>query len=580
MSSQEDSNIADNARRAAHVRVATIPVGDDGVHYQAIVDIQAAFSTADDPGLPQAETLADLGARPWGPSALAVGSASELYIADTITGQVLQTDANGVVISRIDMSSRLVAVDDVKVLGNQLWVLDQAAEQPQLFRLLALVSSDSAADASEIPGFSFDPETAERIPLVGSLSDTQADDASGDAGPALDIGSGVTGIAIDEEGILIEYGHGARLFRPSTAEADPTSAGTAPELQSVDGYRFHGRTYRAIPADPMGNDPSTGFVMVDDQSIPIKGLHSVLKLRILGANADGSFYVVVDDVTDDTIIQDDQTVRHYAEDGTLLGIARVPLRERATYVPNSLALGPDGAVYMLMTRPDTVEIQRVTFVAELPPLPPITSGETGSTPSATEMGDASDPAAAAPNCQPRDTMIALGFKYRDNRCNLSNKNINGSCPGRVRPHYLDHGPGEYGSVAYDWGGFDTVEQYNTFMAQGFQAGDMPTSRNDPPTQCSKGVDCSGFVSRCWGLKEKKGTSNIKDVSFAIKRSQLKPGDILNLAGSHVTLFHHSDGEGIWAFESTAWGHRDRVIFRPHGPDYYDGFEARRFNNVC
>ena len=174
----------------------------------------------------------------------------------------------------------------------------------------------------------------------------------------------------------------------------------------------------------------------------------------------------------------------------------------------------------------------------------------------------------------------MGFHYRDNKVNLSNANLNGPCPGRMRPHYLNHGPGEYGSVAYDWGGFDTVEQYNTFMAQGSQAGDIPIDRNDPPTPCSKGVDCSGFVSRCWRLPNKEGTSTLHRVSVRIERSQLQPGDILLLAGAHVTLYHHTDAEGIWAFECTTWGERDRVIFRPHPNTYYVGYEARRFNNIC
>jgi hypothetical protein len=70
------------------------------------------------------------------------------------------------------------------------------------------------------------------------------------------------------------------------------------------------------------------------------------------------------------------------------------------------------------------------------------------------------------------------------------------------------------------------------------------------------------------------------VSDPISISNLKPGDILNRAGRHVTLYHHEDADGVWAFESTTWGERDRVIFRPHPWSFYEGFKARRFKKVC
>ncbi len=50
-----------------------------------------------------------------------------------------------------------------------------------------------------------------------------------------------------------------------------------------------------------------------------------------------------------------------------------------------------------------------------------------------------------------------------------------------------------------------------------------------------GVDCSGFVSRAWGIA-KRGTSGLAQVATPVRRLQdLRPGDAFNRAGSHVRL---------------------------------------------
>lgn len=50
------------------------------------------------------------------------------------------------------------------------------------------------------------------------------------------------------------------------------------------------------------------------------------------------------------------------------------------------------------------------------------------------------------------------------------------------------------------------------------------------------TDCSGYVSMAWGLRRSYTTSDIHLVSHQITWDDLKPGDALNDAGSHVALF--------------------------------------------
>ncbi|ALG08251.1 hypothetical protein [Kibdelosporangium phytohabitans] len=55
-------------------------------------------------------------------------------------------------------------------------------------------------------------------------------------------------------------------------------------------------------------------------------------------------------------------------------------------------------------------------------------------------------------------------------------------------------------------------------------------------QGSYRTDCSGYVSMAWGLRRSFTTSDIHLVSHTIARSDLRPGDALNNAGSHMALF--------------------------------------------
>ncbi|MEA3037136.1 MAG: hypothetical protein QOH04_2913 [Sphingomonadales bacterium] len=98
-------------------------------------------------------------------------------------------------------------------------------------------------------------------------------------------------------------------------------------------------------------------------------------------------------------------------------------------------------------------------------------------------------------------------------------------------------------IPYKWGGFDSV---TTFVARvagsdAALAGDVCTCREPEYGQCmvpeAAGVDCSGFVSRAWGLSRHFGTGALGSVSGRLPSlSALQPGDALNHPGSHVRLF--------------------------------------------
>ncbi|MEA3447530.1 MAG: PKD domain-containing protein [Bacteroidota bacterium] len=102
------------------------------------------------------------------------------------------------------------------------------------------------------------------------------------------------------------------------------------------------------------------------------------------------------------------------------------------------------------------------------------------------------------------------------------------------------------SIPYMWGGWSTLPQYDQGIADGVSAGDSCTVGAGASSSCAVGVDCSGFVSVAWELPWKYGTSTLPDISTAYSSfDELKPGDIVNNAGSHVRLVHTCYGNGSW-----------------------------------
>jgi hypothetical protein len=81
----------------------------------------------------------------------------------------------------------------------------------------------------------------------------------------------------------------------------------------------------------------------------------------------------------------------------------------------------------------------------------------------------------------------------------------------------------------------SLEQIRAKIERGVLAGNICT-RNQPRSDVT-GVDCSAFVSATWGLATQYTTSSIPSITSHVTNPwDLRPGDALNKAGSHVMLF--------------------------------------------
>lgn len=139
-------------------------------------------------------------------------------------------------------------------------------------------------------------------------------------------------------------------------------------------------------------------------------------------------------------------------------------------------------------------------------------------------------------------------------------------------------PGILSPVVYQWGGFFTLEGFEAGLANGMYAGDKATTG---VSAYAVGVDCSGFVSRCWKLPYHFSTRMMDDeITIAYGSwEEIGPGDAIHKPG-HVRLLVEKNPDGsLLAVESA--GYNWRVWYRnytlsdliTYTPRYYINMEG-------
>ncbi|MEM7012508.1 MAG: hypothetical protein AAF585_13610 [Verrucomicrobiota bacterium] len=109
-------------------------------------------------------------------------------------------------------------------------------------------------------------------------------------------------------------------------------------------------------------------------------------------------------------------------------------------------------------------------------------------------------------------------------------------PGWWRPNRPNVG------IPYQWGGFDTPQSFDAALRRGAYAGDIYTEAkraalDDAVSQEACGIDCSGFISRCWRLDRSYSTRELPGLCDELESfDELLPGDIVNKHNDHVLLF--------------------------------------------
>jgi MYXO-CTERM domain-containing protein len=162
---------------------------------------------------------------------------------------------------------------------------------------------------------------------------------------------------------------------------------------------------------------------------------------------------------------------------------------------------------------------------------------------------------------------ARAFAYHPWRC--EQQNLTASCDAAYQSYYT---PGDYVGLPYDWGGYITLFDFDQEIGNGAGAG---TEYYDE-LECTVGLDCSGYVSKCWDAGH-MGTSTLQDASTVIQQSQVLPGDVFNKPNNHVILFSHelANGDPI-LYEALI----PNVHINPYGGwAYTSSFTPRRYDGI-
>jgi len=179
----------------------------------------------------------------------------------------------------------------------------------------------------------------------------------------------------------------------------------------------------------------------------------------------------------------------------------------------------------------------------------------------------------------RNTIIENAKKYHTSfswSCKANNLSY---LKNYTKPRYVSKA-GKYKSMPYCWGGFNTTAQFVNGLSKGGRVGNIYTGTYSHVPN-TFGLDCSGFVSRCWNLSSHYGTGQLPEVSNNIAMDKLQKGDAL-LMNTHVILFDSKNSNGDFVlYEATTYNSYDRVSHTIRTVSYLkaNGYKAIRFKNV-
>lgn len=143
---------------------------------------------------------------------------------------------------------------------------------------------------------------------------------------------------------------------------------------------------------------------------------------------------------------------------------------------------------------------------------------------------------AAASAITREEAIVRARSYAMYPWKATSANLTASCSGGYKSIYY---VGDFVGLPYNWGGYQTLLDFDERIKQGQAAGAQP---DDGILDCTAGVDCSGFVSRAWGVGHFT-TSSLDQTSGAITKNDILPADVFNKAGYHVAMYSHTQSSG-------------------------------------
>jgi len=471
-------------------------------------------------------------ALPWGPPG--IFSVKDGYaIPDNVRGKITLLDRDFGMAREIDLQGQAQGILAVAQDGNDLVALDGTAAKPKLLRL------DAHGNIKTL-----------EIPL-----DTQI---------------GPSNLSRDDRGLILEYGGGENLYRVS-------DQGGSMVMEPTDSYVWNSHVYSL-------DHPKTTYF--HERKLSIDGSPTMIRVpnhlgaaRLLGPDADGGVRVIVEDVKVSPVVTVEQTVWHIALSGEILSVAQVPLEKRLLAVESGVALDASGEPLALVPQRGALQFWRLASTGPAA----VTGRRMNLLPDEAEakIGVATQGLiTAGSGCLTSAQMESNALEYLNTSTFISATSINNdaSCAPRQIPAYLVSA-GTKSSVSYDWGGFDSPTDFVSAMAANKKAGNLDTTYPSG-LSCSYGIDCSGYVSRVWGMTSKLSTRTIPDHVKPYTPATLVVGDVYNHYDDHVVVFRSYATNGINTYEATHFQSYDRVAPAYRAWSDLVGYQAYRSLTSC
>jgi hypothetical protein len=195
------------------------------------------------------------------------------------------------------------------------------------------------------------------------------------------------------------------------------------------------------------------------------------------------------------------------------------------------------------------------------------------------------------NCVTRTEIWENAYKYLNMSWTSTSANIGSSGTYFQTPQVSPWTTtGSKTSVPYEWGGFTYWNNWKSLAAAGKLCGNQNTTCitngwcGESSDNIAIGVDCSGFVSRCWETAIKYGTTTLPTISSSLGGASttsgfnsLLVGDIINTTG-HVRLSLSDNPNGtVTVMESSAGNWSVRLGY--YSPSQLTSYTSRRYNNI-
>ncbi|MCX7918331.1 MAG: hypothetical protein N3A72_01730 [bacterium] len=175
----------------------------------------------------------------------------------------------------------------------------------------------------------------------------------------------------------------------------------------------------------------------------------------------------------------------------------------------------------------------------------------------------------------RDSVMSIAYSYYTATWLCSSANANPAWNTFTAGYW-------YTGAPYNMGGWDTLSTCFWKLANGVIAGNSQPWSINTHTPSHAGVDCSGYVTRCWGISTGKlYTWTLPSISRQISWSDLVRGDILNCSREHVRLFDYftNGTTEMMVYESTVSVSPGRVTHRILPISSFTDYIPRRYNLI-